>query len=60
MGYVVGDRRFEAVGPYVVRIPAGVAHTFVNLGDQPLNLTAVFPSSHLSYTEIGPNPLIEK
>lgn len=60
MAYVVGDRRFEAVGPYIVRIPAGVAHTFVNAGDQPLNLTAVFPSSHLSYTEIGPNPLVEK
>ena len=60
MGYVVGDRRFEAIGPFVVRIPAGVAHTFVNTGDQPLNLTAVFPSSHFSYTEIGPNPLVEK
>ena len=60
MGYVVGDRRFEAIGPFVVRIPAGVAHTLVNTGDQPLNLTAVFPSSYFSYTEIGPNPLVEK
>jgi mannose-6-phosphate isomerase-like protein (cupin superfamily) len=60
MAYVVGDQRFDATGPYIVRIPAGVAHTFANTGDRPLNLTAVFPSSHLSYTEIGVNPLIEK
>ncbi len=60
MAYVVGDRRFDAVGPYIVRIPAGVEHTFINTGDRPLNLTAVFPSSRLSYKPIGPNPLVEK
>jgi mannose-6-phosphate isomerase-like protein (cupin superfamily) len=58
MAYIVGNRRFEAVGPFIARIPAGAEHTFVNTGDQPLNLTAVFPSGRLSYREIGPNPLI--
>ncbi len=60
MAYVVGDRRFDAEGPYIARIPAGAPHTFVNEGDQPLNLTAVFPSGRLSYKELGPNPLLEK
>jgi mannose-6-phosphate isomerase-like protein (cupin superfamily) len=57
--YIIGDRRFTVDGPYVVRVPAGVPHTFVNAGVAPLNLTAVFPSKRLSYTEIGPNPLVQ-
>lgn len=56
--YFIGGRRFTVDGPYVVRIPAGVPHTFMNAGTEPLNMTAVFPSKRISYTEKGPNPLI--
>jgi hypothetical protein len=41
-------------------VPAGVAHTFVNAGTTPLNVIAVFPTSELDWTPIGPNPLGEK
>jgi oxalate decarboxylase/phosphoglucose isomerase-like protein (cupin superfamily) len=54
-----GQRRtFDVRGPYVARIPAGFAHTFVNIGPQPFNLTAVFASSQPTYKEVGPNPLV--
>jgi mannose-6-phosphate isomerase-like protein (cupin superfamily) len=56
--YQIGDRRFHARGPYVARVPAGVAHTFANRGDCPFNLIAVFPSKKLSYIEVGANPLV--
>lgn len=55
--YLIGDRRFTATGPYIARVPAGVPHTFANVGDSPLNLTAVFPTKHLTYRALGPNPL---
>jgi mannose-6-phosphate isomerase-like protein (cupin superfamily) len=58
--YVVGDRKFTVQAPYVVRIPAGVAHTFVNAGEQPLRLIGVLPSGHIVWKELGPNPLINK
>jgi len=58
MLYLIGDKQFAVQGPYIVRIPAGMPHTFINTGDKPLRLTAVFPSSWLSYTEIGRNPLV--
>jgi mannose-6-phosphate isomerase-like protein (cupin superfamily) len=35
MEYVVGNRRFTVTAPYVARVPAGVAHTFVNAGTTP-------------------------
>ncbi len=56
--YLIGDRRFTVDGPYIVRIPAGVPHAFINAGTVPLNMTAVFPSKRISYTEKGPNPLL--
>ena len=56
--YVIGDRRFKVKAPYVVRIPAGVPHTFINVGAGPINVTGVFPTKLHSYTEIGPNPLV--
>jgi mannose-6-phosphate isomerase-like protein (cupin superfamily) len=59
MEYIIGDRRFTVDGPYIARVPAGVPHTFINAGDAPVNLTAVFPSKQLSYAEIGPNPLVQ-
>ena len=57
--YVIRNKIFTAKGPYIVRIPAGVPHTFINAGDKPLHLTAVFPSNHLSYQEVGRNPLVK-
>lgn len=58
--YVIDSRRFTATAPYVVRVPAGVAHTFVNAGTTPLNMIAVFPTPEFDWTPIGPNPLVEK
>jgi mannose-6-phosphate isomerase-like protein (cupin superfamily) len=57
--YVIGDRRFTVEGPYVVRVPAGVPHTFRNAGMEPFNLIAVFPDKHLTYKELGKNPLVK-
>lgn len=57
--YTMGNKIFSAKGPYIARIPAGVPHTFINTGDKTLYLTAVFPSKHLSYKEIGRNPLVK-
>jgi mannose-6-phosphate isomerase-like protein (cupin superfamily) len=58
MLYLMGDRQFPVKGPYIVRVPAGMPHTFINTGDKPLHLTAVFPSDKLTYTELGRNPLV--
>jgi mannose-6-phosphate isomerase-like protein (cupin superfamily) len=58
MNYVIGDRRFTSEGPYIARVPAGVPHTFVNTGSEPVNLVAVFASKRLDYQETGPNPLV--
>jgi mannose-6-phosphate isomerase-like protein (cupin superfamily) len=58
--YMIGDQRFTIEGPYVVKIPAGVPHTFVNAGSQPLRLVGVLPMSHIHYKELGPNPLVKK
>jgi len=60
MDYVIGDQRLTATAPYVARVPAGVAHTFVNAGTTPLNVIAVFPTPELDWTIVGPNPLVEK
>jgi mannose-6-phosphate isomerase-like protein (cupin superfamily) len=57
--YTMGGKTFTATGPYIVRIPAGVPHTFINTGKKPLQLTAVFPTNVMSYTELGRNPLIK-
>ena len=64
--YVVEDpatkkrNTFTARGPYIVRIPAGHAHTFINAGKQSLNLIGALPASDVSYHELGPNPLIKQ
>jgi len=36
MEYIIGEERFTVTAPYVARVPAGVAHTFVNAGTTPL------------------------
>ena len=56
--YRIGDRTFTVQGPYVARVPAGVPHTFMNVGTKPFNLVAVFPTKHPTSKRIGPNPLI--
>ena len=57
--YRIGDKTFTVEGPYVARVPAGVPHTFVNVGSSPFNLIAVFASKHPNTTRVGPNPLIK-
>ncbi len=57
--YLIGSRRFTVEGPYVARVPAGMPHTFRNAGSEPFNLIAVFPDKHLSYKELGKNPLLK-
>ena len=56
--YRIGDKTFTVQAPYVAKVPAGVAHTFINAGSKNFNLIAVFPSKHPSTTRVGPNPLI--
>lgn len=56
--YRIGDRTFTVSAPYVAKVPAGVAHTFVNVGAQPFKLVAVLASKHPDTRRIGPNPLI--
>jgi mannose-6-phosphate isomerase-like protein (cupin superfamily) len=58
--YLIGDQRFTVEGPYVVKIPAGVPHTFVNAGTRSLRLIGVLPANHIEYKELGPNPLVKK
>ncbi|MGE5047600.1 MAG: cupin domain-containing protein, partial [Deltaproteobacteria bacterium] len=56
--YRIGDQTVTVHGPYVAKVPAGVPHTFINVGTTPFNLIAVFPSKHPSSRRIGPNPLV--
>src|SRR6266446_1479365 len=58
--YMIGDQRFTVEGPYIVKVPTGVPHTFVNAGTKPLRLIAAFPTSHIHFKELGPNPLVKK
>ncbi|HEX8600554.1 MAG TPA: cupin domain-containing protein [Chloroflexia bacterium] len=62
LAYVIGDSTFEAVGPCVVNIPAGVPHTFLNIGPEPVSLVCFFPANSFwdNYDELGPNPLLER
>jgi mannose-6-phosphate isomerase-like protein (cupin superfamily) len=56
--YRIGDKTFTVDAPYVVKVPAGTPHTFINAGAKPFNLVAVFASKNLVSKRIGPNPLI--
>jgi mannose-6-phosphate isomerase-like protein (cupin superfamily) len=57
--YVIGDQKFTVEAPYVIKIPAGVPHTFVNAGNQPLRLIGVLPEGRIVWKELGPNPLVK-
>lgn len=56
--YRMADKTFTVHAPYVVKVPAGVRHTFINAGTQPFKLVAVLASKHPKTTRIGPNPLV--
>jgi len=56
--YRIGDKTFTVQAPYVAKVPAGVPHTFINAGNKPFNLIAVFASKHPNTKRIGSNPLI--
>jgi len=56
--YLIGDKTFTVQAPYIAKVPAGVAHTFLNVGDQPFNLVAVFASKRVTSKRLGPNPLV--
>jgi mannose-6-phosphate isomerase-like protein (cupin superfamily) len=60
MRYAIGDERFDAHGPYVVNIPAGIPHAFTNAGEAPIRLICFFPSPDIwpGMTGLGPNPLL--
>jgi len=61
LAYVLGDAVFEVEGPCAMNIPAGVAHTFLNIGTEPVRLVCFFPYNNFwsNYDELGPNPLLE-
>lgn len=56
--YRIGERTLTVQAPYVAKVPAGVAHTFINAGTEPFNLVAVFGTKHPKTTRVGPNPLV--
>lgn len=58
--YYLDGKRFKRKGPYVLRIPANVPHTFLNIGKTPFHLVAVFPLKQLDITELGSNPLVNE
>jgi len=57
MEYVIGDRKFSATAPYILRVPANMPHTFINAGTTPLQLTAVFDSASYTFKPVARNPL---
>lgn len=56
--YRIGDKTFTVQAPYVAKVPAGVPHTFINVGTEPFNLVAVFASKHPGTERVAPNPLV--
>jgi mannose-6-phosphate isomerase-like protein (cupin superfamily) len=56
--YQIGEQRFTVQAPYVARVPAGVPHTFINVGTEPFNLVAVFASKNPKTQRVGANPLV--
>jgi mannose-6-phosphate isomerase-like protein (cupin superfamily)/ketosteroid isomerase-like protein len=59
--YIIGGKVFDVTGPYVVRIPPGVPHAFLNVGSTPLHVIGVFPSVRTDGDhELGRNPLLPK
>jgi len=57
--YRMGDETFSVDAPYIVKVPAGVPHTFINAGKKPFNLVAVFASKRLTSKRLAPNPFVK-
>jgi quercetin dioxygenase-like cupin family protein len=57
---LIGDRRYDVTGPALIRIPAGVPHTFVNLSERVIHIVGVLPGDTITYAELGPNPLLSE
>lgn len=57
---LIDDRPIDVAGPAVVRIPARVPHTFVNTSDKVIHVVGILPGDTVTYTEIGPNPLLDE
>lgn len=57
---LIGERRVDVTGPAVVRIPAGVPHTFVNTSDHVIHVVGILPGDTITYTELGSNPLLKQ
>ena len=57
--YIINEKQFTAKGPYIVKIPAGAPHAFVNRGGTPVNVLGILPENIATYQEFGPNPLLE-
>lgn len=56
---LIDGRPFDVTGPAAVRIPAGAPHTFVNTSDRVIHVIGILPGDTITYTELGPNPLLE-
>ena len=54
--YRIGALTFTVQAPYLAKGPAGVEHTFINVGNKPFILMAVFASKHPHTKRIEPNP----
>lgn len=57
--YLINEKTLIVHGPYIVKIPAGAPHTFVNRGETPAKVVGILSQNNTSYQELGPNPLLE-
>ena len=59
---LISDKGFIVEGPEVVNIPANTPHTFVNIGDKPVQVVTFFPSASYktNWKVLGPNPSLTK
>lgn len=57
---LIDGRPFDVTGPATVRIPAGVPHTFLNTSDRVIHIIGILAGDSITYTELGPNPLLER
>jgi uncharacterized cupin superfamily protein len=62
LAYVMEDHFIEVEGPCAMNIPAGVAHTFLNIGTEAIRIVCFFPHNSFwsNYDELGPNPLLQR
>lgn len=53
-------KTITAKAPYVVRVPAGVYHAFINSGTTVMHQVSAFPTAEISARAISDNPLLKK